>query len=237
MSIRLKRGFTLIELLIVISILAILTLTVIFAVTQNLARSRDGKRKSDLDRIKIALQESYDDNNVYPDATVLNDCGGSTLRPYLSIIPCDPKLKSAYCYLRLNNGQSFRVFARLENDEDQIIQDLGCNTSDPYCGYEEECSSVGYSGFNYGVSSGDIAVANPVMPVVSSGGGTPNPPPPEPLPSSVPGIFACTPLGQCDGYEDPSLPPHNCPITFSAGGPGSQCANYCAKSNSARCEN
>ena len=54
-----KKAFTLIELLIVITILAILVILAIWSITTNLAKARDGKRKSDLDRIKIAM-EDYD---------------------------------------------------------------------------------------------------------------------------------------------------------------------------------
>ncbi len=50
-----NHGFTLIEVLIVVAILAILILMSIFYYQRHLMRSRDARRKSDLDKIRIAF--------------------------------------------------------------------------------------------------------------------------------------------------------------------------------------
>lgn len=234
-----KRGFTLIELLIVISIVAILSVLAIFVLTNNLGKSRDGKRKADLNRLKTAFEEYYVDKNEYPSADVLSDCGGFGLRPYITAIPCDPKTKKPYCYIYDTDGggQNYKVLSNLENKYDPIISQLDCDDDPDYCGYEDECSTLG-NRFNYGVSSSNILVNREAMGGGSLGTPTPTPsasPSSVPLPSSVPGNFACTPQGSCDGYSSPYAAPHYCPITFNAGGAGSQCAIYCASSGSARC--
>lgn len=220
-----KKGFTLIELLIVITIIAILVVMAIWAVTANLAKARDSKRKADLDRIKIAFEEYYVDNDAYPPAESITQCGGSQLRPYLNNIPCDPRTKTAYCYIfdTDNNGQNYRLLSSLEYHDDPIIAKLSCEEDPTFCGYETECSSLG-SRFTYGVSSSNVLVNNE-----DAGSGaitptpTPTPTPAGPLPSTIPGAYACTPFGNCDSYlGNPNL--SDCPITFSASEP---CNAYC----------
>ena len=56
-----RKGFTLIEILIVIAIIGIITVTIIYSITQNLAKSRDTRRKAEIALIKVAIE----DNNTY----------------------------------------------------------------------------------------------------------------------------------------------------------------------------
>lgn len=96
-------GFTLIELLIVVSIIALLALLVISVLVGQIRKGNDAKRKADLDRIKIAVEEYEKDHNCYPPPNLmlcdqpLND-PGSGLKPYLNKIPCDPITKASYYY-------------------------------------------------------------------------------------------------------------------------------------------
>ncbi len=233
-----KRGFTLIEVLIVVTIVALLAVMAIFLLLNNLGKSRDGRRKADLDRIKIAFEEYYVDENTYPPSDILVDCNSGALKPYLGSVPCDPKTKRPYCYLYDAdfNGQNYRLLSSLESSGDPIIADLGCSDSDEYCGYEAECVAYG-SRFNYGVSSSNVVVASEN---IGSGqiGASPSPSPSpslDPLPSTNPGNYACTPFGNCDDYTGNPIFPQ-CPINFSEGGDDSQCFNYCLTSpQSARC--
>ncbi len=235
MSLKLKKGFTLIELLIVIAIIAILVVLTIWAVTANLAKSRDARRKSDLERIKIAFEDYYGDSNEYPPESSLADCGSDALKPYLSSIPCDPRTKRPYCYIydSDNNAQNYRILSNLENRNDPVISELSCDEDPTYCGYEDVCSTWG-SRFNYGVSSANVIVNNEN---VGSGtiGSTPSPTPPvDPLPSTIPGFFACSPPGQgsteavCNSYSASNITQYNCPVTWS----DSNCSNYCPTSPS-----
>lgn len=64
--IRAKRGFTLIELLVVIAIIGILVSIGVVGWVSVAQRGRDTTRKSDLVRIKQALQQMYSDQRTYP---------------------------------------------------------------------------------------------------------------------------------------------------------------------------
>lgn len=224
-----KSGFTLIEILIVVAILAILTLTAIYSITQNLAKSRDARRKADLDRLKIAMEDYYGDKNEYPPDGSLSGCDSETLKPYLSSVPCDPKTKQPYCYIydaTAPVGQTYKIFASFENTSDPAIEDLGCDNSSVNCGYETEClAQVGYSKLDYGVTSSNVTVlsddvvAGNFVPDATS---TPTPSI-GPLPSTVPGLHACNADRQCRSFDDPTAAPYYCPITWSV----SNCNNYC----------
>lgn len=63
---RKNSGFTLVELLVVIAFLAIIAVIIINALRSSLWKGNDAKRKADLDRIKIALEEYEKDHNCYP---------------------------------------------------------------------------------------------------------------------------------------------------------------------------
>lgn len=225
-----RRGFTLIELLIVIAIIAILVIMVIFGLNANLGKSRDGKRKADLDRIKIAMEDYYGDKNQYPNLAKLS-CDSDLLSPYLAHIPCDPKTKLPYCYIYDADapiGQNFRVLATFENTTDPIIQTLGCSDPSEYCGYETECiTQVGSRGHNYGVASTNVAVASEN---IGSGsiGATPTPTPTPslgPLPSTIPGALACDPSRNCNNYgTNANAIAAGCAITWPS---DSNCNNYC----------
>lgn len=59
-------GFTLIELLVVIAIIGVLASVVLASVNTARAKSRDARRKSDLNQLRLALELYYDANNAYP---------------------------------------------------------------------------------------------------------------------------------------------------------------------------
>lgn len=231
-----KKGFTLIELLIVIAIIAILVVMAVWAITSNLAKSRDARRKGDLDRIKIAFEDYYGDRNEYPPDDTLTNCGSNALKPYLSSIPCDPKTDKPYCYIydSDNNAQNYRILSNLENRNDPIISTLSCDEDPTYCGYEDSCSAWG-SRFNYGVSSANVVVNNEFVGGGGLGGNTPSPSPSPtlgPLPSTQPGTYACTPQGNCDNYAGSPLL-SSCPLTFNS---SVSCSAYCSTSPAyARC--
>ncbi|MFZ2200062.1 MAG: prepilin-type N-terminal cleavage/methylation domain-containing protein [Microgenomates group bacterium] len=238
-----KSGFTLIEIVIVVAIVAILISMVIFGLTSNLAKSRDSKRKADLDRIKIALEDYYGDKGEYPTQDLLSTCDTESLKPYLSNIPCDPKTQKPYCYIYDTDsiGQNYRLLASLENSSDPIIETIGCNISPIFCGYETECILYGNS-YNYGIASSNIVVKNQnaggtgfgTSPGPSGSGAasstpTPTPTPTAspsigPLPSTIPGNYACRRIDHiCRAYDNPTGPPHYCPITWA----DSSCNYYC----------
>ncbi|MDZ4229071.1 MAG: hypothetical protein U1C50_02345, partial [Patescibacteria group bacterium] len=131
------------------------------------------------------------------------------LGDYLDKIPCDPVTKRPYCYVTDSASQTcfknFRILTPLKSSDDPAVADLG---------WEAECADLPnlISGFNYGVSSKNVAVNNPTLPSPSP---APSPaasasPQPSPSPS---GNLACDPDGRCNVYADPVAA--GCPVTFT----------------------
>ncbi len=232
------RGFTLTEVLIVLALLAVLAILLLWNFQSKQGQARDARRKTDLDRIKVAFEEYYNDHNCYPPSDILNNCNGQELQPYLDRIPCDPVTKDPYVYMPLepNECKGYRVLAHLENDSDPAIGQAGCDTS---------CGCGFGSDLQFGVSSGVTLTQSqctPITPQTSSpspasspgggSGGSPSPgsgssPSPSasalPSPSTtpVPGTYACDPAGACNLYQDPASA--GCDITFA----DQYCQNMC----------
>jgi prepilin-type N-terminal cleavage/methylation domain-containing protein len=209
-----KHGITIIELLIVLTILAILFLVVFFYFQTQLSKSRDARRKSDLDSIKIAFEEYHNDNNCYPDPELLQVCYSDSFSPYLSQVPCDPLSNTPYIYVPLqeNRCAGYRVYTSLEYQDDPIIASLGCNTPQG-CGLG--------AAYNYGISSGVPVVADPselVMPNASPGTS------PTPTPVII-YKYACDTAGTCNSYEESNPYLLTCPVTFEQSNCNNQCNN------------
>jgi general secretion pathway protein G len=132
---RTKHGFTLIELLIVIVIIGILVTMGIFAFQSSQKKSRDSKRKSDLNQISKALEMYNNDRGVYPndssgriagcESTFTLPCewgnifgNGSTVT-YMVKLPKDPTSTWQYTYKPATKG--YYLYARLENAQDVSI--------------------------------------------------------------------------------------------------------------------
>ncbi len=137
-------GFTLLELILVMAIIAILASAIWGNFFTSLTKSRDAKRKEDLDLIAKALDIYYNDNKAYP--TSLPAGGNPFLNAvvtgviYMQKVPSDPLYPDAvYCYPTVAAGSNtYKIYANLENKLDaKVIPTVACN-------------SVNY---NYGISS------------------------------------------------------------------------------------
>lgn len=101
-----NKGFTFVELLVVITIIGIIFASGIVAFTSISVKSRDTRRRADLEAIRQSLEMCRSLTGVYP--TSIYDAGGiscSVSGPNLmKIVPTDPKpdtsCASQYVYVR-----------------------------------------------------------------------------------------------------------------------------------------
>lgn len=180
-------GFTLGELLIVVAVIAILLTGALLNWKTQIAKAFDARRKADLDHIRRAFEDYYNDHSCYPPSDILTVCGGGALQPYLTAIPCDPQAKLPYKYIPIDPSdvcsdgyKRYKVFTSLSNLSDPDIVSIGCSPVTG-CGYG--------ANFNFGLSSGISIVSAGFTPGAS-------PTPTGPLP---PGKYACYPSGPCTG--------------------------------------
>ena len=133
-----KKGFSLVELLVVVTIIAILSVTAFVALGGQTVRARDARRQQDLATIQSALELYFLEFNRYPSALLTglaNDDGADTgealdwqiPKRFLSKIPQDPNSKpnttpphfgtKFYLYASLPPGySSYEIAATLEVD-------------------------------------------------------------------------------------------------------------------------
>jgi len=151
-----KTGFTLIELLIVIAILAVLSIILIGLINPSalVEKANDSRRKSDLNKIKTAFEEYYDDKGYYPsNVSSWNDddsnCGKviSEIEKYLKVWPCDPNDQH---YKIMTNKDWFKVATNLENRQDKDIP------AGWYTGSTIYITDFVKDEVNYGVSSTNV---------------------------------------------------------------------------------
>jgi general secretion pathway protein G len=88
-----KHGFTFIELLVVVTIIAVMAAVGMVSYRSANIRSRDGKRKADLEQLRTALEIYRADNSVYPATGSLS----SLTTTYIQAIPKDPMCLGASC--------------------------------------------------------------------------------------------------------------------------------------------
>lgn len=125
-----RPGFTMIELLIVIVILSVLFVIGLGSFTSSQIKSRDSKRKTDLQHIARALEVYYNDQGQYPvssgnDGLAGQAWGGPFVDPdnsntlYMNVLPEDPS-DFAYFY-ESTDGSYFQLYAYLENANDGAL--------------------------------------------------------------------------------------------------------------------
>lgn len=120
-----ESAFTLIELLITITILSVLATIGFVVYVGILPRARDSKRISDLNKLATALEIYAQRNNGKYVVGSGSGCGGpdtsafyNQIKEYMDEVPLDPKTKNPYCYISVNNGQSYTLCANLEHASD-----------------------------------------------------------------------------------------------------------------------
>lgn len=194
----LKSAFTLIEVLIVVAIIALLVIALTLSMRSQRQKAEDARAKSDLERLKIAFEDYYSDNNCYPPPEWFDgpeDCGSSALQPYLNSITCDRRTGLPYPmeYDSAGCPSWYKLYTTLTfPDPDSPL-----------------CSDTGSTLGNYGVASSNtiLSVVCTASPAPSSG----STPPPDPE-----ALYYCQNLGNCS--EIPTG--WTCGITFSDGNCG-----------------
>lgn len=114
-------GFTFVELLVVITIIAVLTGAAVVSFANTNKRSRDTRRKLDIENIRSALELCRAEEGSYP-LSIYDDvvCGVET---YLSETPRDPKTAVEYTYVR-SSATAYTIGCTLESGE-------SCSYTDP----------------------------------------------------------------------------------------------------------
>lgn len=126
------KGFTLVEILVVVMIISLLITVGVLAYVKQIQKSYDSKRKSDIYKIKIALEEYEKDFDCYPDGLPACDTTGHALEDYIETIPCDPEEGTNYGYVadtvNLACPRWFGAYALLKDTNDSVISRLGCDS-------------------------------------------------------------------------------------------------------------
>jgi type II secretion system protein G len=161
-------GFTLVELLVVIAIIGILASIGLASFNSSQAKSRDAKRKADLQQIGGALELYYNDYGQYPASTdgIMNGCldgisactwGTSPFTDskttYMVKLPADP-MSPQYNYYYNSTpvsglNTSYVLYAHLEDSQDK-------NILKPPLSYPTQCGASNAT-CNYGISSANIS--------------------------------------------------------------------------------
>ncbi len=149
-----KNGFTLVEILIAMVIVITIAIIMIgtFVVINPVAKGRDSQRKKDLNRIKQAFEEYFNDKGYYPEEEIntwnkKSNCHSNTISKYLSPWPCDP---NGDPYVIIVEKNKFRIMTNLENkNDDEILKDW-------YTRKDILITGITRNSVNYGVSSPNI---------------------------------------------------------------------------------
>ena len=124
-----QKAFTLLELLVVIAIIGMITAASVVPYTNFVKKSRDARRKVDLEQMRAAL-ELYKSNNtegVYPEAASLE----TALVPnYIKNMPEDPQ-GGEYDYACVNACKDYTLKANLESGQIYVTDSGGGSVYSP----------------------------------------------------------------------------------------------------------
>ncbi len=152
-------GFTLVELLVVIAIIAIIMVFAAVAVNSARSKERDATRLSSVRQMQSALENYFNETNMYPlgdllplgdssESTCLGsggfagDCSGDNstflriIQPTREeglegIVRCGEPTRKAFCYSQLVEGESYVIHFELENPLRAVGLQEGVNCATP----------------------------------------------------------------------------------------------------------
>lgn len=125
------KGFTLIELLIIVGLIAFLAVLITAYLRSQIFKSYDARRKAEIKRIGIAVEEYEKDNDCYPLPSALSCTTATGLRPYLDKVPCDPTTGASYMYEHEDSvcPKWYKIYAKLDNESDvDYVANIGPNS-------------------------------------------------------------------------------------------------------------
>ena len=152
-----KNGFTLVEILIVMAILVMMSAIMIgiFNTIGVTAKGRDAQRKKDLNRIKVAFEEYFNDKGYFPTDydswNIKVNCKSGVFVPYLTSWPCDPNGEPYDIHVQVETNK-FRIITNLENKKDKDIPNGWYIKND----FSFPELNLDTNSANYGVSSSNI---------------------------------------------------------------------------------
>ena len=142
------KGFTLIELLVVLAVVGLLASIVLVWLADTRAKARDGKRVSEIDTLRTAMELYYTDHDKYPEATEADwvkleeDTDVSeALKKWLPVMPRDP----LYGQDKYNDPEkpfSYRYKTNETAAEYKLCVEL--ETRDLYCAYSSGGEEIVY---------------------------------------------------------------------------------------------
>ena len=140
-KLRREKGFTLVELLVVIAIIGVLATLVLLQLGTARARARDTKRITDVNQIRTAVEQYYEDHSGhYP--TAITD---ANLAPkYITRVPLDPLSGVAYKYAWTPNVDptSYQIWTTLEQSAAALNGSAHMNTMTGWFGDKVDASGV-----------------------------------------------------------------------------------------------
>ena len=110
-----RNGFSFVELLVVVTIIAVIFSAGVVSYAEVSKKSRDARRKSDLEAIRSSLELCRSYAGVYPDFVYPSVSCGTPVVIYLQATPEDPKSGEQYVYSPNGTNSSYTVTANLES--------------------------------------------------------------------------------------------------------------------------
>jgi general secretion pathway protein G len=139
-----EKGFSLVEVLVALSIVSFLSYIGFISYSTQLRKARDGRRQSDLEMVRGALEIYRADNREYPFAAGVGGnysemIGTLNTNNYINTLPNDPQAPTRYYYYNSSTGTDYDLCAFLEG------------SSTTACGVVVSCSAS--ENCNYGTES------------------------------------------------------------------------------------
>jgi len=103
-----RQGFSLVELMVVMTIIIVISAVAMVNYAGAGKKSRDSRRISDLEKIRMALESARQTGNTYPSSLPVLVTNG-----FLSQVPADPK-SGTYLYTPVT-GYSYTLQATMED--------------------------------------------------------------------------------------------------------------------------